>query len=276
MPSAETLMYVHDVVGLPWDIKTFAAAAMFGNIDCLSYAYASRCPCNSKTCASAAEAGSLRCLAYAHQHECETIGKLVLYSAASSGQLECLKYAHTHGGPYIASRPFVSYWSGRKPYLPSIAVIGSSIACLAYVHEAMSCAWDIEGSECKLAFETGKLELLQYIHSHGGNLCTLSELPCPDNGLNAVGADAERKAMCLLFVHCYGVCRVKNVWHTKPGHLALEAIKARRVAVLLSFRTAGTARVEGPWIAAAHAAMQRMPSHLVWDIMCAAGLQKLE
>ncbi len=82
--------------------------------------------------------------------------------------------------------------------------------------------------------------------------------------------------MCLLFVHCYGGCQVKNVWHTKPGKLALEAIKARRVAVLLSFHTAGTVRVGGPSISAAHAAMQRMPSHLVWEIMCAAGLQKLE
>lgn len=178
-PSAEMLMYVHDVVGLPWDTQTFAAAARFGDIDCLSYAYASRCPCKSKTCASAAKAGSLRCLAYAHEHRFERDSRFVLYSAACSGQLESLKYAHAHGCPYIASRPFTSYWSGPEPVLQCLAVIGSSVACLAYVHEAMSCAWDIKGSECELAFEAGELEMLQYIPSHGGNLCTLSEVPCP-------------------------------------------------------------------------------------------------
>ncbi len=122
------------------------------------------------------------------------------------------------------------------------------------------------------------MELLQYIHSHGGVLCTQFELLCPDSNvwLNLNGEYAERNAMCLLYVHCYGGCRVKGVWHTKVGRLVLAIIKARRLAVLLSFHAAGKAHGVGPLIAAAHAAMQRMPSHLVQEIIGGAGLQVLE
>ncbi len=69
---------------------------------------------------------------------------------------------------------------------------------------------------------------------------------------------------------CYGGCRVKGVWHTKVGSLALELIKAMRLAVLLSFHAAGNTR------AGVYAAMQRMPTYVVQEIICAAWLQVVE
>ncbi len=265
MYTAEALMYVHDVYGLPWDSDTCAAAAEAGSIDCLSYAHASGCPWDSDTCTSAAGSGSLHCLAYAHEHECAW-GTSVLPYAAHKGHLECLKYAHTHGCPYLPKRMMIA------------VVRASSIPCLAYVRDVMGCPWDPNGIESSIAFQWGDLERLQFIHTHGGMLCTQFELLCPDGEtwLEADGITAERKAMCLLYVLCYGGCQVKRIWHPKVGKLALEAIQARRVAVLLSFHVAGRARVGVPLIAAAHAVVQRMPSHLVWEVICAAGLQVLE
>ncbi len=63
---------------------------------------------------------------------------------------------------------------------------------------------------------------------------------------------------------------------TKAGNMALETIKARRVAVLMSFHTAGKV-CDGPQqIVAAHAAMQRMPRDIVQEIIRIAGLQVLK
>ena len=142
----------------------------------------------------------------------------------------------------------------------------------------MGCAWDPKGSESKLAFMRDELELLQYIHSHGGVLCTQFELliPMSDTWRYAVEDIAERKAMCLLYLLCYDSCQVKymsKVRQTTVGMLAVELIKARRLAVLLSFHAAGKARVGSPLFAAAHAAMQRVPNDIVQEILCAAGLQ---
>ena len=272
-------MYVHDVLGLAWDVYMCSAAAAIGSLDCLSYAHASGCPWNSKTCEVAARVGNLHCLAYAHEHGCEW-GTTVLHDATRYGQLECLKCAHTHGCPIAASLPAsVSLVdSGMPLYLTTQAVYASSMPCLAYVHEVLGCAWDPEGTEYKLAFQRGDLELLQYIHSHGGVLCTQFELLCPNRNtwLSAFSNDVERKAMCLLYVHCYCGCQVKGVWNTKVGSLALEIIKAKRLALLLSFRAAGKTHVGGPLIAAAHDAMQRMPNDILQEVICAAGLQVVE
>ncbi len=67
MRTAEDLMYVHDVLGLPWDASTCKAAAICGSIDCLSYAHASGCPWDQSICVAAAGFGRLDCLAYAHE-----------------------------------------------------------------------------------------------------------------------------------------------------------------------------------------------------------------
>ncbi len=67
----------------------------------------------------------------------------------------------------------------------------------------MGCAWDPEGTECKLAFEWGELELLQYIHSHGGVLCTHFEQLCPESEawLNniMIAVDMKVLAYCMCF-----------------------------------------------------------------------------
>ncbi len=278
MQSAEELMYVHDVLGLPWDADTCKVAARRGSIDCLSYAHASGCPWDESSCELAALEGNLPCLAYAHEHGSEW-STHTLHYAARRGHLECLKYAHTHGCPYNASGPVTLTRDDFRPlYLTTQAVLSYRMPCLAYVREVMGCAWDPKGTECKLAFEWGNVELLRYIHSHGGVLCTPFELLCLniDFWLYDVGDGAERKAMCLLYVLCYGSCQVKymsKVRHTTVGMLALELIKAMELAVLLSFHGAGKARVGIPQVAAAHAAMQRMPKDLLQEILCAAGLQ---
>ena len=140
MPSAKELMYVHDVLGLPWGAATCKVAAWCGSIDCLSYAHASGCRWDSRTCAAAASAGSLRCLAYAHEHGCEW-NSLTLHIAARKGDIDCLRYAHVHGCPYTANRPFCldwihsnTLWSSNEPsYLTAQAVFAGSVPCLAYV-----------------------------------------------------------------------------------------------------------------------------------------------
>lgn len=216
LPSAEVLMYGHDVLGLSWCSDTLLMAALAGSIDCLSYAHACGCPRDELTCAAAAVAGNVQCLAYANEHGYEW-DMDVLRIAARKGHLECLKYLNTHGCPYTAKVPHLGPVmfdrTGVPTYLTTEAVIGSSIPCLAYVHEAMGCAWDPKGSECKRAFQRGDLELLQYVHSHDGVLCTQFELLCPDSGpwLEDSSADADKKAMCLLYVLCYGGCQVKQV-----------------------------------------------------------------
>lgn len=277
MPTAEALMYVHDVMGLPWDAKASSAAAAANSIDCLSYARASGCRWSLTTCVVAANNGSLDCLAYAHEHGCEW-NTMVLHDAAQNGHLDCLKYAHTHGCPHNSGLPLSFLWTIRPYYLTTQAVIASSMPCLVYVHEVMECVWDPEGSECKTAFELGDLEILQYIHSHGGVLCTQFDVLCPDKDfwLDPSEIDAERNAACLLYMLSYGGCQVKGIWDTEVGSLVLETIKARRMAVLLSFHAAGKAVIESPIIAAAHAAMQTMPSHIVQKIICTAGLQVAE
>ena len=112
-------------------------------------------------------------------------------------------------------------------------------------------------------------------------MCTQFELLGPDREfwLEDDRIDLNMKAQCLMYVHCYGGCRVKDmsqVRNSTVGMLVLELIKARRVAVLLSFHAAGKARVGSPLIAAAHAAMQMVPKDLLQEIICAAGLQILE
>ncbi len=209
---------------------------------------------------------------------CEWSTHTLLY-AARCGHLECLEYAHTHGCPFNASGLAIGNVDVSIPvYLTTQAVNVSSMTCLAYVRKAMGCTWDPEGSECKVAFQEGNLELLQYIHSHGGVLCTQFELLCPhsDWWLDDERVNINRKAMCLLYVLSYGGCQVKGIWHTKVGKAALKKIKARRVAVLLSFHASNKRHVRDSRTAAAHAAMQRMPSHLVWEVICAAGLQVVE
>ena len=127
MQSVEELMYVHDVLGLPWDADTCEAAARSGSIDCLGYAHASGCPWDALTCATAAAFGRLHCLAYAHEHGCEWSSSTV-ESATQNGEVECLKYAHTHGCPFTATSPFhwtVShFWCrpGQPMYLTTEAV----------------------------------------------------------------------------------------------------------------------------------------------------------
>ena len=69
---------------------------------------------------------------------------------------------------------------------------------------------------------------------------------------------------------------MKGFWHTKVGSFALELIKARKLAVLLSFHAAGISRGGGSTVAAAHYAMQTMPSDIVQEIICAGGLQLVE
>ncbi len=293
MPTTEALLYLHDVVGLPWDAKTCDAAAAAGSIDCLDYAHASGCPWHSETCTVAAARGNLHCLAYPHGHGCEWSTSVIL-KAACNGHLECLRYAHTHGCPYNANRPVNCppiELMGPPAHLTNhaCAVTPVSIPCLTYLQEVMGCAWDPDGSECKLAFQRGDLELLQYIHSHGGLLCTQFDVLCPDDRwfnptkcsqqfiigeLWTIVGNPDKRAECLLYVHCYGGCKVKQPeWHSEVGRLALQMIKARRAAVLLSFHAAGRARVGGPVIAAAHAGMRRMPSDIIQEIIYAAGLQ---
>ena len=270
MVTAEALLYVHDVMEIPWDAMTSAAAAMFGSIDCLSYAYASGCPWDSRTCRNAAGAGSLHCLSYAHEHGCEW-RRDVLLAATSGGHLECLKYAHTHGCPDTPSRDYCS-WS-MEP-LTTQAAHASSLPCLVYVHEVMGCSWDPEATESRWAFQKGNLELLEYIHTQGGALCTPNQVnPNTTLWLHDNDTEAEGRAMCLLYLRCYGGFEMEAIRHTRVGQLTLDKIKVRRAAVLLSFSAAGAARAEAPMIAAAHAAMQRMPTHIVHEIICAAGLQ---
>lgn len=98
LPSAEVLMYMHDVLHTPWDVATCVVAAMADSVACLRYAHCSGCPWRAEVCSSAAAAGSMACLMYAHEHGCEWNSETCA-AAARSGHLGCLVYAHKHGCP---------------------------------------------------------------------------------------------------------------------------------------------------------------------------------
>ncbi|BDA48762.1 hypothetical protein COCOBI_12-4440 [Coccomyxa sp. Obi] len=127
MPTAEALLYLHDVVGTPWDASTCAAAAKAASVECLSYAHASGCPWDSKTCAAAAGAGSIDCLSYAHASGCPWDSETCV-AAARVGSINCLSYAHASGCPWDS---MTCAWAAAH----------GNLDCLVYAHE-YGCEWD--------------------------------------------------------------------------------------------------------------------------------------
>ena len=81
-----------------WDVRTCAAAARGGNLECLKYLHEHGCPCDESACEAAASCGDLEFLKDLHEHGCAW-DKSACSAAARGGHSECLKYLHTHGCP---------------------------------------------------------------------------------------------------------------------------------------------------------------------------------
>ena len=81
-----------------WDVRTCAAAARGGNLECLKYLHEHGCAWDKSACSAAAGRGHLECLKYLHEHGCAW-SEWVSLAAAEGGHLECLKYLHEHGCP---------------------------------------------------------------------------------------------------------------------------------------------------------------------------------
>lgn len=176
-PSAEALMYMHDLTGLPWDAVTSKSAAQVGSIACLKYLHASGCPWDERTCSSAARGGSLECLVYARDHGCPWDVDTCA-NAARAGSLECLTYAHEHGCP----------WDHITCNRTAVA---RSVACLRYAHE-QGCPWNQE--TIRLAALSNSLECLKYAHENG----------CPWDILTTVMTALEGNLECLAYAHEHG------------------------------------------------------------------------
>ncbi|BDA49798.1 hypothetical protein COCOBI_14-4180 [Coccomyxa sp. Obi] len=190
-PSAEVLMYAHDVLGLPWDAGTCAVAVGADSINCLSYAHCSGCSWDASVCSHAAMVGSLACLMYAHEHGCEW-DWATCEAAAYYGHLDCLVYARTHG----------CEWDERTC---SGAAFGGNIETLAYAFEN-GCDWD-EATCCAAAY-AGSIDCLVYAHERG----------CPWNGLTCERAAAHGHLQCLRYAHEQGCC-----WDQRTLYAAARA-----------------------------------------------------
>ncbi|BDA47213.1 probable ankyrin repeat protein L59 at C-terminar half [Coccomyxa sp. Obi] len=230
-PSAEALMYVHDIHGMSWDKSTCAAAAAAGSISCLSYAHCSGCPWDADVCSNAVEAGSMACLVYAHEHGCEwrastcaeaarqgsmtflmyahehgcEWGEETCMAAARRGHLDCLVYAHTNGCEWDECTCRGAAGSGNLEILAyahesgcewdestcEAAAFAGEIDCLVYAHER-GCPWD--DTICIAAAQGGRLECLQYAHEQG---CSWSE------GTYFAAARAG-SLECMMYAHEHG------------------------------------------------------------------------
>ncbi|BDA47212.1 hypothetical protein COCOBI_10-0570 [Coccomyxa sp. Obi] len=278
-PSAEALMYAHDILGLSWDAHTCAEAAAAGSIACLSYAHCSGCPWESDVCSSAAAAGSMACLVYAHEHGCEwTLNTCA--AAAGSGHLDCLVYARTHGCQWDADTCHSAAGSGNLKILAYAYENGcpwdaSTCAAAAGAGSLECLVWHAKGSEWKCAFFQGRCDVLEYIHQHGGALCGQEELMGMTGRLYSF-LDSEGvldgKARCLLYMHCFGGRKLPPLRGRIVGERVLALMQQRRAAVLLSFWAAGRARAGSRSSNAAHAAMASVPADLIKEIFCMAKL----
>lgn len=203
-PSAEALMYVHDILGMPWDAHTCAAAAAADSIDCLSYAHCSGCPWHASVCSGAAAAGSMACLVYAHKHGCVWDWE-TCEAAADRGHLDCLVYAHTHGCQWDERTCSAAAFDGNietlayafengcrwDAYTCSAAAYAGSMECLVYAHE-LGCPWDAH--TCERAAPNGDLQCLRYAHERG---CCWDE-----RTLYAAARVGDIK--CLMYAHKQG------------------------------------------------------------------------
>ncbi|BDA47218.1 probable ankyrin repeat protein L59 at C-terminar half [Coccomyxa sp. Obi] len=230
-PSAEALMYVHDVLGMSWDNITCAHAASAGSINSLSYAHCSGCPWEWIVCSSAVRAGSMACLMYAHEHGCEW-DRNTCAAAASKGSMTFLKYAHEHGCEWDSSTCAAAAehglldclvyarkhgcpwneWTCRRaagsgnleilaylhengcPWDVSTCLVAAyvcSMECLVYAHE-QGCPWD--DTVCSAAAQGGSLQCLRYAHEHG----------CPWSESTLLAAAKAGDLECLMYAHKHG------------------------------------------------------------------------
>ena len=133
-----------------WDVRTCAAAARGGNLECLKYLHEHGYPWSEWVSLAAAEGGHLECLKYLHEHGC-VWDESACEAAARGGDLECLKYLHEHGCPCDESACEAAASCGDLEFLKDL-------------HEH-GCPWD--ESACSAAARGGHSECLKYLHTHG-------------------------------------------------------------------------------------------------------------
>ena len=78
-----------------WDVRTCAAAARGGNLECLKYLHEHGCAWDKSACEAAALRGHSECLKYLHTHGCPG-NKRASEAAAGGDVMECLSLKYLH------------------------------------------------------------------------------------------------------------------------------------------------------------------------------------
>ena len=78
-----------------WDVRTCAAAARGGNLECLKYLHEHGCAWDKSACSAAAGRGHLECLKYLREHGCPG-NKRASEAAAGGDVMECLSLKYLH------------------------------------------------------------------------------------------------------------------------------------------------------------------------------------
>lgn len=78
-----------------WDVRTCAAAARGGNLECLKYLHEHGCAWDKSACSAAARGGHSECLKYLHTHGCPG-NKRASEAAAGGDVMECLSLKYLH------------------------------------------------------------------------------------------------------------------------------------------------------------------------------------
>ena len=78
-----------------WDVRTCAAAARGGNLECLKYLHEHGCAWDKSACSAAALGGHSECLKYLRTHGCPG-NKRASEAAAGGDVMECLSLKYLH------------------------------------------------------------------------------------------------------------------------------------------------------------------------------------
>jgi len=133
-------------------VLTCFEATMYGELDCLKYAYENYCPMDG-ICECAVRHGQLDCLKYAHEITgCDLNTSSVCSAgidAAKYGYLDCLKYLHEHCMKFNAYAINAGIYAAKNGHLD----------CLKYLHEN---GMELTKSMCWEAAHNNRQDCLKY------------------------------------------------------------------------------------------------------------------
>jgi hypothetical protein len=146
--SIEILLYLKQQ-GCVFSVATMAHAAWRARLAACQFLLAEQCPCDTDVCAYAAQNGHLETVRFLHESGCPWDPTTICIEAAVSGNLELLQFLKDQGCAFTDLA------------MNAAAELGH----LETLHE-IGCPWDA-GGICKIAAESGSIELLQYLKQQG-------------------------------------------------------------------------------------------------------------